>query len=194
MLKKAGGHRASSCQKGTVEKACHACGSTTHLRKDCPERGGASGGVPRETETQKDNVAPAPHAEGGGKKRPLPAGGKVKEAPAKTTKVEPGTLSTVSGVRALTVLSLVGRESDTEVIDVSSSSGSSAEDSSGATSYASEMDSSREPVEMEAAVPEAVSVAGTAAVPTAAPTAVPDAVPAAVPAAVPPGEEKQKQR
>ena len=104
----------------TRPKACHTCGSTDHLKKDCPERGGACGGAPQETETPKDNAAPAPHAEGGGKKRPLSAGGK--EAPAKTTKVEPGPFSTVSGVRALTVLSLVGRESDTAAIKVSSSS------------------------------------------------------------------------
>ena len=110
------------------------CRSTDHLKKDCPERGGASGGEPRETETQKDIAAPAPQAEGGGKKRPLPTGGK--EAPAKSTKVGAGPFSP-EGSETGGRTAEIGVQKDTTFF----SENSSPETSSGGSASSSRMES-----------------------------------------------------
>ena len=123
-------HCAKDC---TRPKACHTCGSTDHLKKDCPERGGASGGVPQEKETHKDNVAPAPHAEGGSKKRPPSSGQKA--APAKSTKMEAGPFSPEGAETGRT--SEIGVQKDTTVLSVNSS----LETSSGGSMSSSGMES-----------------------------------------------------
>ena len=166
---RAGGHRASACPSGTEPKACHTCGSTTHLLKDCPERGGARGGAPTGRGTPRDNGPPAPHAEGGNKKRPPPRG--EKGAPSKTTKVEAGP-SSPGGEENVSVTSITS----------SSSSETSTETSPSTASEASEMEA-EETATVSATAPERKTAA--AATPVVAAAAAAAAVPAVAPAVVP---------